>query len=368
MNENDDAARERADEGHSPELWTQPMREALDHVEELTDRAEWGLFQFTGDAWERTLTQIEITAFRAEDEYTEDVRPEHRVRIRFAVTDGVLTVTDTGQRPMTARDLANALDMPWGTALIMSELIDQGLRDALRVYNTVHGQPARGADAGSIMPRPPTGLQRVDPRPTFLREPIPLDRLGSSDDGRSHPRHDELTAVDPERPQDLRVPREWDLPVVHALDLVEQMPGFSPAQVEWGGFRFQGKAWSGPMISAALFAYRVGDESNRPVIFRAAADSFSVIDREWNPLSSQEVATQLGVPGSSAALASSLLGPALQRALNIYNTAHYPTPRTVPAAKAAPVSASAASSAARSQRRRSAGLNRFLGGFPFSRR
>jgi hypothetical protein len=119
--------------------------------------------------------------------------------------------------------------------------------------------------------------------------------------------------------------RSWDMPVVRALDAVENIPGFRSDQVEWDSFRFWRTGRGEQMQWASIYAYPTGPERGF-VRFAAADGEFTVTDQQRRALTSREVADALNVPTASAEKAVTLVIPALATALTRFNAAH--TPRT----------------------------------------
>jgi hypothetical protein len=117
--------------------------------------------------------------------------------------------------------------------------------------------------------------------------------------------------------------RSWDLPVVRALDAVEKLPGFRPAQVEWDGFRFHRTGRGEQMQWASIYAYPTGS-GHGFVRFGVTDGEFTVTDPQRHPMTASDVAGALGVPTASAEKAITAVIPALAAALARFNAAHAP--------------------------------------------
>lgn len=120
--------------------------------------------------------------------------------------------------------------------------------------------------------------------------------------------------------------RSWDMPVVRALDALENIPGFRSDQVEWDSFRFWRTGRGEQMQWASIYAYPTGPERGF-VRFAVADGEFTVTDQQRRALTSREVADALNVPTASAEKAVTLVIPALATALTRFNAAHTPTNR-----------------------------------------
>lgn len=123
-----------------------------------------------------------------------------------------------------------------------------------------------------------------------------------------------------------REPQAWDLPVIWALDEIEQLPGFGPENVEWHGFRFWASGIDTPMHTATIYAYPAEGDDDAFVRFAVTGDRSSITGQGRRPLSPDDLAEQLDVPVTSAVAAGAALGPALIEAMRLYNEAHYPQP------------------------------------------
>lgn len=123
----------------------------------------------------------------------------------------------------------------------------------------------------------------------------------------------------------------WDVPVILALDRIEQLAGFAPDHVQWDYFRFSADGLHGPMDTAFIYALpvhpRTSDDRlvrfcfstrNRPG-YRAG---FNVTNIKTPPMSTAELVHTLDVPLRSAVQAKELLHYALQTALEEYNIGH----------------------------------------------
>ncbi len=115
----------------------------------------------------------------------------------------------------------------------------------------------------------------------------------------------------------------WDVPVVRALDTVEQLPGFRADQVEWHSFRFWRTGRGKQMEWASIYAYPTGSERGY-VRFSVADGEFTVTDQQSCALTADQVADVLNVPSVSAQKAVTLVIPALATALARFNAAHAP--------------------------------------------
>ncbi|QDZ14204.1 hypothetical protein [Humibacter ginsenosidimutans] len=124
----------------------------------------------------------------------------------------------------------------------------------------------------------------------------------------------------------------WDLPVVEALDAIEQLPGWSDDRVEWAGFRFFGTSAYGPMEKATIYAYQSAGPDAAPV----TGTGFSATDSQDHPLDTEAVARHLEAPAVGTAEAIALLGAALSASLTAYNTAHAVASRQIAQIRRAP--------------------------------
>lgn len=114
------------------------------------------------------------------------------------------------------------------------------------------------------------------------------------------------------------------MPVIRALDEIEQLPGFAPGHVEWHGFRFWASGLGTPMHTATIYAYPAEGDDDAFVRFGVTGNRASITGQGRRPLEPDNVAEQLDVPLSSAVDAAAALGPALEEALRLYHEAHYP--------------------------------------------
>ena len=115
----------------------------------------------------------------------------------------------------------------------------------------------------------------------------------------------------------------WDIPVIRALDAVENLPGFRADQVEWDSFRFWRVGRGEQMETASIYAYPTGTERGY-VRFAVADGEFTVTDQQNRALTSSEVADALNLSTVSAEKAVTLVIPALATALARFNAAHAP--------------------------------------------
>lgn len=126
--------------------------------------------------------------------------------------------------------------------------------------------------------------------------------------------------------------RAWDAPVVHALDLIEALPGFGPDRVEWDSFRFYGANSRWRMDRATILAYPItgaapSTSGLRFVRFAATGGGLVVTDMAHREMTANRVARVLAVPTDSAEQAITTIGHALEVALTKYNNAHDPRSR-----------------------------------------
>lgn len=119
-------------------------------------------------------------------------------------------------------------------------------------------------------------------------------------------------------------PQAWDMPVVRALDDIEQLPGFAPEHVEWHGFRFWASGMDTPMHTASIYAYPAKGDDDAFVRYAVTGNRPSITGQGRCSLGPDDVAEQLDIPVSSAVDAAAALGPALEEALRLYNDAHHP--------------------------------------------
>lgn len=121
-----------------------------------------------------------------------------------------------------------------------------------------------------------------------------------------------------------RAVRTWDLPVVHALDLIETFPGFDPDRVTWDHFRFWSMGSIYRMDWVTIYAYPPLTQPPAHVRFAAYRDGSTVTGSIDAPLSVDDVARRLAVPIESAQLATVALHTALTASLTESNAAHAP--------------------------------------------
>lgn len=88
--------------------------------------------------------------------------------------------------------------------------------------------------------------------------------------------------------------RSWDLPVVHALDAVETLPGFRPDQVEWDGFRFHRVGRGDQMEWTSIYAYPTSTKHGF-VRFAVTDREFTITDQQQRALTAGDVANALYV-------------------------------------------------------------------------
>ncbi|TWE13084.1 hypothetical protein [Rudaeicoccus suwonensis] len=117
--------------------------------------------------------------------------------------------------------------------------------------------------------------------------------------------------------------RSWDLPVVRALDAVEQLPGFRPDQIEWDSFQLHRTGRGEQMEAVSIYAYPTGSEHGF-VRFGVTDGEFTVTDPERRRMTASDVAVALNVPTMSAEKAITAVIPALATALSRFNAAHAP--------------------------------------------
>lgn len=120
--------------------------------------------------------------------------------------------------------------------------------------------------------------------------------------------------------------RSWDVPVIRALDRVEQLPGFRPGEVLWGSFRFSGTGF-GPLDTASIITYaRETASLSVPdsVLFRVHRGRFGMYGDGLRSLHVSEAAQRLDAPASSVKCSALLLRGALGASLAEYNRAHAP--------------------------------------------
>jgi len=134
-----------------------------------------------------------------------------------------------------------------------------------------------------------------------------------------------------------RLPNSWDLPVIQALDAIEQLPGFAPSDVRWDAFRFFGPGTRDAVNTVLILAYTPTPEPGRDegrVIFRFRDGRFALRGPTRNPISIEQASRTLRTPLQSTWQAALLLRDALPAALEEFKQAHKPlrlSPPRVPA-------------------------------------
>lgn len=123
----------------------------------------------------------------------------------------------------------------------------------------------------------------------------------------------------------------WDVPLIRALDRIEQLPGFAPDHVEWDNFVFSADGLHHPMRTASISAFPIHPRTpeDRLVWFSFSTTNspryragFTITNINEPPISTTELVHVLDVPMRSAIQAKALLHYALQSSLEEYNIAH----------------------------------------------
>lgn len=123
----------------------------------------------------------------------------------------------------------------------------------------------------------------------------------------------------------------WDVPVIRALDRIEQLPGFAPDRVAWDYFRFSADGLHRPMDTASIFAFPIHPRTSEDRLVRFWFSTrnrprhragFNVTNVNEPPMSATDLVRALDVPMRSAIQTKALLHYALQTSLEEYNTGH----------------------------------------------
>lgn len=126
--------------------------------------------------------------------------------------------------------------------------------------------------------------------------------------------------------------KRWDVPVIRALDRVEQLPGFTPDHVAWDHFVFGANGLlHRPMDTASIYAFPLHPPTPEDRLVRFCFSTtttpryragFTVTNVNEPPMSTAELVRALDVPMRSAIQTKALLHYALQTSLEEYNTNH----------------------------------------------
>ncbi|MFV0257481.1 MAG: hypothetical protein ACK5PP_03390 [Acidimicrobiales bacterium] len=94
------------------------------------EHVEWHGFRFWATGLDGPMHTATIYAFPAGE--------DDSAFVRFGVAGSGFTASGQDGRVMTARDVANLLDVPVDSAMKVAASLGSALRDALRVFNAVH--------------------------------------------------------------------------------------------------------------------------------------------------------------------------------------------------------------------------------------